>query len=154
MRNASFGPDGRPRPMGGYQGTQLYGAHGQPLGPVPPQAGSPYSEYAQPSPTSSYNSFTDDRDRLEGSRKRSQQDPHTGILPPPVPGQASYGREGSGPRRPVAPEDDPRLPPITPTTTRTFGPCFIVTNPSATRKPRRRQQRSNVYRKHYQSTTR
>lgn len=34
MRNMGVGPDGRPRPMGGFnQPTQLFGAHGQPLGP-------------------------------------------------------------------------------------------------------------------------
>jgi hypothetical protein len=137
----TFDADGRPRPMIGYQGTQLYGAHGQPLGAVPPQAGSPYNGppyngppqagspynngppqqagspyngYAQPSPTSSYSSYTDDRDRSQESRKRPQQDPHPSILPPPLPGQPSYQRPTGSSRRPAV-EDDPRLPPITPT---------------------------------------
>lgn len=111
MRNMGVGPDGRPRPVIYPQGTQLYGAHGQPLGPLPPQAASPYSDYAQPSPTGSYNSFTDDRP--QESRKRPQQDPHPSILPPPVPGQPGYPRPETS-RRPAA-EDDLRLPPVTPT---------------------------------------
>lgn len=111
MRNMGVGPDGRPRPVIYPQGTQLYGAHGQPLGPLPPQAASPYSEYAQPSPTGSYNSFTDDRP--SESRKRQQQDPHPSILPPPVPGQPGYPRAENSRR--AAAEDDLRLPPVTPT---------------------------------------
>lgn len=111
MRNMGVGPDGRPRPVIYPQGTQLYGAHGQPLGPLPPQAGSPYSEYPAPSPTGSYSSFTDDRP--SESRKRPQQDPHPSILPPPVPGQPGYPRAENS-RRPAA-EEDLRLPPVTPT---------------------------------------
>lgn len=116
MRNMGVGPDGRPRPMGGYpQGTQLFGAHGQPLGPLPPQppsqgGQSPYSDYPMQSPTGSYSSFTDDR---QESRKRPQQDPHQPILPPPIPGQSPYPRSDSAPRRPAA-EDDLRLPPVSP----------------------------------------
>lgn len=110
------GPDGRPRPMGYPQGTQLFGAHGQPLGPIPPQAGSPYTDYTQPSPTGSYSSFNDDRqERQESSRKRPQQDPHPSILPPPIPGQPSYNRTDSSSSRRQAAEDDLRLPPVTPT---------------------------------------
>lgn len=108
------GPDGRPRPMGGFnQPTQLFGAHGQPLGPIPPQASSPYSDYPMPSPTSSYSSFADDRSN-PSDRKRPQQDPHPSILPPPIPGQPGYQRADSAPRR-TAVEDDLRLPPVTPT---------------------------------------
>ncbi|KAH8811390.1 hypothetical protein F5884DRAFT_854740 [Xylogone sp. PMI_703] len=111
MRNMGVGPDGRPRPMAYQQPTQLFGAHGQPLGPVPPQAAaSPYSDYPMPSPTSSYGSF-DDR---SVDRKRPQQDPHPSILPPPIPGQPGYQRADSAPRR-TAVEDDLRLPPVTPT---------------------------------------
>jgi hypothetical protein len=111
------GPDGRPRPMI-YPGTQLFGAHGQPLGPIPPQQGSPY-DYAAPSPTGSYSSFTDDRNpqghAQDQSRKRPQQDPHPSILPPPIPGQAPYQRTDSAGNRRQAVEDDLRLPPVTPT---------------------------------------
>jgi hypothetical protein len=120
MRNMAFGNDGRPRPNMYPQGQQLYGAHGQPLGPLPPQAqvGSPYSDYAQPSPTNSYSSFTDDRPHSsaqESTRKRPHQEPHPAILPPPVPGQPGYARsEGSTHRRRDG-EDDLRLPPVTPT---------------------------------------
>ncbi|RDW92590.1 hypothetical protein BP5796_01984 [Coleophoma crateriformis] len=127
MRNMGVGPDGRPRPMGGYpQGTQLFGAHGQPLGPLPPQppqTGSPYNDYPMASPTGSYSSFTDDRPN-EQSRKRPQQDPHQPILPPPIPGQPPYSRSDSSNRRPAA-EDDLRLPPVTPTgaqTTSNYSP--------------------------------
>lgn len=78
MRNMAVGPDGRARMM--YpEGQQLYGAHGQPLGQIPPPATSPYSDYVMPSPTGSYSSFTDDR--AEPSRKRPQAEPHPSILP-------------------------------------------------------------------------
>ncbi|KAE8443984.1 hypothetical protein EG329_001208 [Mollisiaceae sp. DMI_Dod_QoI] len=118
MRNMGVGPDGRPRPMVYPQGTQLFGAHGQPLGPIPPpQQGSPY-DYPAPSPTGSYSSYSDDRGSQppphDQSRKRPQQDPHTGILPPPIPGQPPYTRAESASRR-QAVEDDLRLPPVTPT---------------------------------------
>lgn len=102
------------------QGTQLFGAHGQPLGPIPPpqQSGLPQSpyEYPAPSPTGSYVSFTDDRGSQppQESRKRPQQDPHPSILPPPIPGQPVYARTESTNRR-QAVEDDLRLPPVTPT---------------------------------------
>lgn len=110
MRNMAVGPDGRPRMMYPH-GQQLYGAHGQPLGQMPPQAVSPYNEYPMPSPTGSYTSFTDDRP--EQSRKRPQAEPHPSILPPPLPGQPSYARPEGGRRSAV--EDDLRLPPVTPT---------------------------------------
>jgi len=110
MRNMAVGPDGRAR-MIYPEPQQLYGAHGQPLGQIPPPATSPYSEYAMPSPTGSYSSFTDDR--AEPSRKRPQAEPHTSILPPPVPGQPSYPRSEGSRRQAV--EDDLRLPPVTPT---------------------------------------
>lgn len=121
MRNMGVGADGRPRPMMYPQGTQLYGAHGQPLGPVPPQQVSSY-DYPAPSPTGSYSSYGDDRGSSsshphphsqEQSRKRPQQEPHPSILPPPIPGQP-YPRSESGNRR-QAVEDDLRLPPVTPT---------------------------------------
>jgi hypothetical protein len=107
------GPDGRPRPMMYPQGTQLFGAHGQPLGPIPPQQGSPY-DYPAPSPTGSYSSYSDDRGSQPPgpeSRKRPQQDPHPSILPPPIP----YPRSDSAGNRRQAVEDDLRLPPVTPT---------------------------------------
>jgi len=113
-----FGPDGRPRPNVYPQGTQLFGAHGQPLGPLPPQAASPYSDYAQPSPTGSFNSYSEDRPPIpaqDHSRKRPQQDPHPSILPPPIPGQPNYARSDSSASRRQAVEDDLRLPPVTPT---------------------------------------
>ncbi len=111
MRNMAVGPDGRARMMYPPEGQQLYGAHGQPLGQIPPPSASPYNEYAMPSPTGSYSSFTDDRAEL--SRKRPQAEPHTSILPPPVPGQPSYPRSEGSRRQAV--EDDLRLPPVTPT---------------------------------------
>ncbi|TVY35654.1 putative transcriptional regulatory protein C2H10.01 [Lachnellula cervina] len=121
MRNMGIGPDGRPRPM--YpQGTQLFGAHGQPLGPIPPPnpQASPY-EYPAPSPTSSFGSGVDVAHRgsqpphpQDPSRKRPQQDPHPSILPPPMPNQPPYQRSDSANRR-SAVEDDLRLPPVTPT---------------------------------------
>ncbi|KAK6581275.1 hypothetical protein PZA11_005966 [Diplocarpon coronariae] len=119
MRNMGVGPDGRPRPMMYPQGTQLYGAHGQPLGPIaPPQQpqGSPY-EYPAPSPTGSYGSYSEDRGSQpppEQSRKRPQQEPHPSILPPPIPGQPQFARVEISNRRQAA-EDDLRLPPVTPT---------------------------------------
>lgn len=121
--------------MGYPAGTQLFGAHGQPLGPIPPQhsppqhapqqqhlspSSAPY-EYPAPSPTSSYSSFADDRGpssthshAQEQSRKRPQQDPHPSILPPPMPGQPYPRSESAGTRR-QAVEDDLKLPPVTPT---------------------------------------
>jgi hypothetical protein len=117
MRNMGVGPDGRPRPMMYPQGTQLFGAHGQPLGPIPPQQGSPY-DYPAPSPTGSYSSYSDDRGSQPPgpeSRKRPQQDPHPSILPPPIPGQPPYPRSDSAGNRRQAVEDDLRLPPVTPT---------------------------------------
>ena len=118
------GPDGRPRPMVYPQGTQLFGAHGQPLGPLPPQGAShyngqgasPYNDYPMPSPTGSYSSFTEDRSSqsVDQTRKRHQQDPHQPILPPPIPGQPTYARSDSTSRRPAI-EEDLRLPPVTPT---------------------------------------
>jgi hypothetical protein len=115
MRNMGVGPDGRPRPMM-YPQTQLYGAHGQPLGPPINQQGSPY-DYPAPSPTGSYSSFSDDRGSApppqDQSRKRPQQDPHPSILPPPIPGQPTYPRADNSRRQAV--EDDLRLPPVTPT---------------------------------------
>lgn len=110
MRNMAVGPDGRTR-MIYPEPQQLYGAHGQPLGQIPPPTTSAFNEYAIPSPTGSYSSFTDDR--AEPNRKRPQAEPHASILPPPVPGQPSYARP-EGPRR-QAVEDDLRLPPVTPT---------------------------------------
>ncbi|KAH8597806.1 hypothetical protein B0O99DRAFT_684518 [Bisporella sp. PMI_857] len=118
-------PPGPGRTQGYPHGTQLYGAHGQPLGTIPyqnsgsaPHGGSPYSDYAQPSPTSSYSSYTEDRDRSQppqdSSRKRPQQEPHPSILPPPVPGQQGYPQTDTNSRRPAA-QDDLRLPPVTPT---------------------------------------
>lgn len=121
MRNMGFGPDGRPRPNVYPQGTQLFGAHGQPLGSLPASAqqstSSPYTDYTQPSPTGSYSSFSEDRSQAAGpdSRKRPQQDPHPSILPPPVPGQPNYVRSESASSRRQAVEDDLRLPPVTPT---------------------------------------
>ncbi|PQE05906.1 C6 zinc finger domain-containing protein [Rutstroemia sp. NJR-2017a BVV2] len=113
------GPDGRPRPMAVPQGTQLYGAHGQPLSiptaTQPAPMGSPYSDYAMPSPTNSYNSFTEEGNG-DGSRKRPQPEPHPSILPPPIPGQPTYTRGESAGRRPAV-EDDLRLPPVTPNST-------------------------------------
>ncbi|OBT42392.1 hypothetical protein VE00_06469 [Pseudogymnoascus sp. WSF 3629] len=111
MRNV-MGPDGRPRHM--YQNQQLYGAHGQPLGPIPQQGaqgGPQYGEYAVPSPTGSYNSFTEDRGADTG-RKRPHGEPQTSILPPPNPGQPPYPRQEPGRRPPV--DDDLRLAPVTP----------------------------------------
>jgi hypothetical protein len=110
----SVGPDGRPRPMMYPQGTQLFGAHGQPL---PPEQGSPY-DYPAPSPTGSYNSYFDDHGSQPPgpeSRKRLQQDPHPPILPPQIPGQIPYPRSDSAGNRLQAVKDDLRLPPITPT---------------------------------------
>src|ERR1700712_2252577 len=49
MRNMGVGPDGRPRMMH-PQGT-LFGAYGQPLGPIPPQQSSSPYDYPAPSPT-------------------------------------------------------------------------------------------------------
>ncbi|KAM3075268.1 hypothetical protein ACMFMG_007288 [Clarireedia jacksonii] len=119
MRNMGVGPDGRPRPMAVPQGTQLYGAHGQPLSiPAATQQapmGSPYAEYAIPSPTNSYNSFTEERPG-ESSRKRPQPEPHPSVLPPPIPGQPSFGHGDNTGRRPAV-EDDLRLPPVTPNST-------------------------------------
>jgi hypothetical protein len=127
MRNMGVGPDGRPRQMMYPQGTQLYGAHGQPLGPVPHQQQSPY-DYPAPSPTGSYRSYGGDEHSSSShlaaqdqSRKRPQQDPHPSILPPPMPGP-SYTRADSVNRR-TAVEDDLRLPPVTPT-----GPNSVATN--------------------------
>lgn len=145
MRNMGVGPDGRPRPMIYPQGTQLFGAHGQPLGPLPPQVGSPYSEYSQQSPTGSYNSsFADDRPQ-EGSRKRPQQDPHPSILPPPVPGQPNYARSDSGSGRRQAAEEDLRLPPVTPTsgpqTTSNYSPGSSTSSHSNLQPP---QTQSNL----------
>lgn len=108
MRNVALGPDGRPRHM--YQNQQLYGAHGQPLGPIPQQAAPPYGEYPVPSPTGSYNSFSEDRG--DNGRKRPHGEPQTSILPPPNPGQAQYPRQEPGRRPPV--DDDLRLAPVTP----------------------------------------
>jgi hypothetical protein len=109
MRNV-MGPDGRPRHM--YQNQQLYGAHGQPLGPIPQQGGQgpQYGEYAVPSPTGSYSSFTEDR--TDAGRKRPHGEPQTSILPPPNPGQSPYPRQEAGRRPPV--DDDLRLAPVTP----------------------------------------
>lgn len=134
MRNMGVGPDGRPRPMAYPAGTQLFGAHGQPLGPIPPQhppqsqppSQAQYSpqhggyEYPAPSPTTSYSPYSEDRPPLQhthsqdSSRKRPQQDPHPSILPPPLPGQPYPRAENPGVRRAAA-EDDLRLPPVTPT---------------------------------------
>jgi hypothetical protein len=118
MRNMGIGPDGRPRPM--YpQGTQLFGAHGQPLGPIPPPQSQGQYDYPAPSPTSSFGSV-DVAQRgapshhNDPSRKRPQQDPHPSILPPPMPNQPPYPRSDSANRR-SAVEDDLRLPPVTPT---------------------------------------
>jgi hypothetical protein len=113
MRNMGVGPDGRPRPMVYPQGTQLFGAHGQPLGPIPPQQNSPY-EYPAPSPTGSYSPYADERPSQD-SRKRPIQEPHPSILPPPVPGQPTYPRSESSGNRRQAIDDDLRLPPVTPT---------------------------------------
>jgi hypothetical protein len=111
MRNMAFGPDMMYLP----EGLQLYGAHGQPLGqiPQPPAAGSPYNEYAMPSHTGSYSSYTEDSS--ETGRKRPQTEPHQSILPPPLPGQPGYARS-EGSRRAAAEEETTlRLPPVTPT---------------------------------------
>lgn len=108
-----LGPDGRPRMM---FPQQLYGAHGQPLGPMQPQHGGPpppqgYSDYAMPSPTAPY---YPPENRGEMSRKRPHEDPQPSLLPPPQPGQPPYARTDPGRR---AAEDDlidRRLPPVTP----------------------------------------
>ncbi|PBP23680.1 hypothetical protein BUE80_DR005348 [Diplocarpon rosae] len=116
MRNMGVGPDGLARPLGC---PQLYGAHGQPLGPIAPpqqQQGPPY-EYPAPSPTGSFGSWSEDRGSQppqDQNRKRPQQEPHPSILPPPIPGQPQYARIEISNRRPAA-EDDLRLPPVTPT---------------------------------------
>jgi hypothetical protein len=108
------GPNGRPRLMMYPQGTQLFGAHGQPLGPIPPQQGSPY-DYLAPSPTGSYSSYSDDRGSQPPgpeSRKRPQQDPHPSILPPLIPSQSPYPQSDSAGHRLQAVEDNLRLPPV------------------------------------------
>ena len=105
-----LGPDGRPRMM--YP-QQLYGAHGQPLGPMPQHGGPPpqgYSEYPVPSPTTPY--YPQDN-RGEMSRKRPHEEPQPSLLPPPQPGQSPYPRSDPG-RRPEEDLIDRRLPPVTP----------------------------------------
>jgi hypothetical protein len=118
MRGMALGPDGRARPAyAPQQGQpQVYGAHGQPLGPLPQQQQPPYGgEYPMPSPTGSYTSFAGTDDRGDPSRKRPQPEPHPSILPPPIPGQAYPRQEGAPPTRRPAVEEDLRLPPVTPT---------------------------------------
>lgn len=117
------------------EGQQLYGAHGQPLGQIPPPPTTQsYGEYPMPSPTGSYGSFTEERS--EGSRKRPQGEPHPSILPPPIPGQPYPRQEGV---RRAAAEDDLRLPPVTPTagpqTTSNYSPGSSTSSNSGLRPP-------------------
>lgn len=123
------------------QGTQLYGAHGQPLGPIPHQQQQMGYDYPAPSPTGSYRSYGGDEQgsssqqqhpQHDQSRKRPQQDPHPSILPPPMPGPA-YARSDSANRR-QAVEDDLRLPPVTPAASGTPA-TSLASNPAVTTNP-------------------
>ncbi len=90
------------------QNPIIYGAHGQPLGPMPQQEHyspqqqmqQPHQGYPGPSPSTSYHgSGLEDRappDQM--SRRRPHDEPHAANLPPPMPGSSSshqLGRRGS-----------------------------------------------------------
>jgi len=111
LRNV--GPDGRAR-MQYPQGQQLYGAHGQPLGPMPSQPVPAYGEYAIQPQAGPYSGYVDDR--ADASRKRPHGEPQPSLLPPPLPGQPPYASQQGPPRRPPV-EEELRLPPVTPTMT-------------------------------------
>lgn len=102
-----LGADGRPQY---YPPQQLYGAHGQPLGPMPTHGGPPPPpqgyEYGAPSPTAPY--YPADQ-RVEIGRKRPFEDPQPPLLPHPQP--EKYPRSDSSRR---AEDDliDRRLPPM------------------------------------------
>ncbi|KAH8654429.1 hypothetical protein BGZ60DRAFT_153967 [Tricladium varicosporioides] len=130
MRNMGIGPDGRPRPMYSNPGTQLFGAHGQPLGPIPaPQGGAQQSysqgsqghssaniQYGQGPQRDQYGHPQQGSHSQDQSRKRTRQEPHPTTLPPPMPNQPPYGRSDStGSSRRAPADDDLRLPPVTPT---------------------------------------
>ncbi|KAI9721271.1 MAG: hypothetical protein M1812_002433 [Candelaria pacifica] len=90
------------------QNPIIYGAHGQPLGPMPQQEHySPQQQmqqsqqsYPGPSPTASYHSsgLEDRASHDQMNRRRPHDEPHTATLPPPMPGSSSShqpGRRGS-----------------------------------------------------------
>ncbi|KAH8800620.1 hypothetical protein F5884DRAFT_530220 [Xylogone sp. PMI_703] len=91
MCGMAVGSDGRLRPMPSPQPTELFGAHGQPLG-TPPLQAAPCDDYPAPSPTSSHSSSSSDRTNEITGRKRPRQDSHAFILPPPIPGEVRYRR--------------------------------------------------------------
>ncbi|RKF53512.1 putative c6 zinc finger domain-containing protein [Erysiphe neolycopersici] len=89
MRNMGIGPDGRPRML--YQGTPLYGAHGQPLPPPVIHQSSPY-EYPALSPTSPYSPYSaDERGATQftpdPSRAQIHHEPNAPTILPPIAGQ-------------------------------------------------------------------
>lgn len=86
---------------------QLYGAHGQHLSQIPPITVDSPSNSAVPL-KELCGSFADER--VEGSRKRRREEPHSSILPPPIPGQLHHCQDSA--RRPVA-EDNMHSHPVT-----------------------------------------
>ncbi|RFU25038.1 hypothetical protein B7463_g11294, partial [Scytalidium lignicola] len=91
MSSIGIGPDGRLRLMAYPQPTQLFGAHGQPLGTTSLQA-APCDKYLVPSPTSSHSSSNNDCPNEVIGCKRPRQDSHPLILPPPITGEVGYQR--------------------------------------------------------------
>ncbi|KAI9817524.1 MAG: hypothetical protein M1827_001134 [Pycnora praestabilis] len=88
------------------QNPVIYGAHGQPLGPLPQQQDHYSPQHLQqqgyplPSPSASYQgSVSDDRGPHDHiNRRRPHDEPHAPTLPPPLPGTSSSqqpGRRGS-----------------------------------------------------------
>jgi hypothetical protein len=92
--------------------TQLYGAYGQPLPPPQPGQQDPYAAsrppaYTLPSPAGPYThppnypqpppSAYDERNGVNGNRKRRADEPHTPTLPPPNPASTATLPRSMGP---------------------------------------------------------
>ncbi|KAH8797248.1 hypothetical protein F5884DRAFT_864395 [Xylogone sp. PMI_703] len=102
MSNMIVDTDGHLHLMAYPQPTQLFGAHGQPLG-TPPLQVAPCDDYpvpSLPSPTSSHSSSSNDCPNEATGRKRPRQDPHPLMLPPPITGEVGF-RRAMPRRRPI-----------------------------------------------------
>ncbi|KAG4429593.1 hypothetical protein IFR05_014926 [Cadophora sp. M221] len=143
IQNTGVGPDGRSHSVMYPQGTQFFGAYGQPLGPIsPPQSSS--SECPTHTFTGSYDSFPADHDRLP---------PHQHPNGPQYEGLYTCTESTAHCQALMTLLELP-LPYIWPPATTRVRPSLNATINSHTSKPRwKRQKRPNELEKYYTAAT-
>ncbi|KAG9239499.1 hypothetical protein BJ875DRAFT_147884 [Amylocarpus encephaloides] len=135
LQDSPYGSHNRGPPPPRPQET-AYGSYdqGQPSRDVPygpheraaPSRDMTYVSHERGQPSNGYELSYSPRDRVSpsssnSSRKRPREEPHTAILPPPMPTHSPYARTDVMGRR-QATEDELRLPPVTPTGAYTNSP--------------------------------